>query len=293
LRSYEGALVLLKGAAYEFAELPPRSGRVAGDIDVMVPRERIDEVERALVGAGWRLATDDAYDERYYREWSHEIPALVHEHRETAIDLHHTLAPPLGCARPDAAALLADLRPTPLPRIRVLAPADMTLHAALHLFQEEVSRPLRDLFDIDRLLRHFGRDPAFWTRLCERASVHRVERPLYYALRAAGTVFRTPIPGKVVEQMERFAPNALLAHGMDRLFDRRFRAHFVVSRGLADRAVRSALRARSQYLRMPTSLLARHLLHKATRGARERWRRLRKQGPVQAKMVAGIATPPD
>ena len=44
----------------------------------MVPRERIETVERTLLDRGWKTPVQDDYDDRYYREWSHEIPPLMH-----------------------------------------------------------------------------------------------------------------------------------------------------------------------------------------------------------------------
>ena len=34
-----------------------------------------------------------AYDQRYYREWMHELPPLLHVRRQTALDVHHAIAP--------------------------------------------------------------------------------------------------------------------------------------------------------------------------------------------------------
>src|SRR5262249_42895054 len=45
-------IVLLKGAAYLIAGLPPARGRMVGDLDLMVPKARIVEMEQALVAAG-------------------------------------------------------------------------------------------------------------------------------------------------------------------------------------------------------------------------------------------------
>src|SRR5690606_21190695 len=70
-------LVLLKGAAYAAQELPFAVGRSLNDVDVMVPAGAIARVEHVLREAGWRGEVGDPYDDRYYREWSHEIPPLV------------------------------------------------------------------------------------------------------------------------------------------------------------------------------------------------------------------------
>ena len=76
-------------------------------------------------------------------------------------------------------------------RLRVLCPADMVLHSATHLFHnEDLSQGLRDLADLDSLLRHFGQEPGFWEELPRRAAELDLARPLYYGLRYA-----TRVPG--------------------------------------------------------------------------------------------------
>jgi hypothetical protein len=73
--------VLLKGAAYLAANLAPGRGRRVADVDVMVPENRLEDAERALRAHGWDFGELDAYDERYYREWMHELPPMVHQER--------------------------------------------------------------------------------------------------------------------------------------------------------------------------------------------------------------------
>ena len=94
LRHVQCPVVMLKGAAYFVADLPPRRGRLFSDIDIMVPKERMAVVEGALFRAGWISQERDAYNQRYYREWMHEIPPLTHVQRQTVIDVHHTITPP-------------------------------------------------------------------------------------------------------------------------------------------------------------------------------------------------------
>jgi hypothetical protein len=283
LRGYEGPLILLKGAAYEFHALPAAIGRLSGDLDVMVPRARIDEVERRLIEHGWQLANQNEYDQRYYRQWTHEIPALLHPQRETPIDLHHTIAPLTGRAHPNAEALLADAVPTSsIARLQVLGPADMVLHSTLHLFNEEVSRPLRDLFDIHLLLSHFGHGQNFWDRLRERAELHGVQRPLFYMLQIVRYVFATDVPTDVIAQTTGLAPNPILRRGMRALFRARFAAGFVGSRRFGYRVVRGSYYLRAHWLRMPPLMLARHLAHKGVRRAQER---MRGGADVEAEVV--------
>ena len=45
--------VLLKGAAYTMANLGASRGRMVSDVDILVPRQRLADVESALMLGGW------------------------------------------------------------------------------------------------------------------------------------------------------------------------------------------------------------------------------------------------
>src|SRR6476469_4270169 len=91
----------------------------------------------------------DPYDQRYYRTWMHELPPMQHVKRGSVIDVHHTIVPPTSGTRLNAAALFDAA--TPLPEASpflVLAPPDMVIHSATHLFNnEDMAHGLRDLTD--------------------------------------------------------------------------------------------------------------------------------------------------
>jgi hypothetical protein len=178
-------VLLLKGAAYLLADLAPARGRVFNDIDILVPREMLQDVENALQIGGWVFGKLDPADNEYYRRWMHQIPPMTHVARQTAVDVHHTLVPLTARPRLDPQSLRDSARPVPgEAAIDVLAPEDMVLHSAVHLFNEgEFGRGLRDLCDLDLLLRHFAAALGFWERLAARAVALDLTRPLFYLLR--------------------------------------------------------------------------------------------------------------
>jgi len=266
-------VVLLKGAAYTMAGLPPAHGRLVGDVDLMVARERIDAIEQALIAKGWAPADLDPYDQRYYREWAHEIPPLQHPERQTPLDIHHTITPLTSRVRPDADALLASSVPLVDPRLRVLAPADMVLHSAVHLFNDEVGKPLRDLFDLHDLLCHFGSQAGFWDELVARAGLHGLGRPLYYMLRQTQRLLGTPVPAEVDTACAVWSPPPPLTALMDRLFTQYFVPESPDRPRHGARVARWLLYMRAHWLRMPPLLLARHLAVKGWRRIRERFQR--------------------
>ncbi|HVQ76865.1 MAG TPA: nucleotidyltransferase family protein [Candidatus Binatia bacterium] len=255
-------IVLLKGAAYLLAELPAGRGRLFADVDIMVPAEQLVQVEERLLQAGWEFVTLDRYDERYYRSWSHELMPMRHRHRGIVVDVHHNILPPVGRLLADARLLLEAARPLPGSRLAVLAPPDMILHSAVHMFQSgELHSALRDLTDLDALLRHFARDPGFFDALVARAHALGLARPLFYALRNTRRLLGTPTPEGLERRVD-IPPRPVRAL-MDYLVSRAMvpRLPDATPRGVT--LSRWALHVRYQWQRMPARLLARHLLHKA------------------------------
>lgn len=252
-------VTLLKGAAYVMAQLPVARGRIFSDIDILLPKDRLNEAEAALMLHGWATTHHDAYDQHYYRSWMHELPPMQHIKRMTVIDVHHAILPETAALHPDSGKLLAAAcRLHPHDTLWTLAPADMVLHSASHLFHGgEFEHGLRDLVDIGGLLRHYGELPSFWPHLIERAQELQLTRPLFYALRYTASMLHTPIPPETSARLK--PPNRFLLALMDGLF---IRALLPCTDRLSHTAHR-LLYVRANWQRMPPLLLARHLFHKA------------------------------
>ncbi|MEN3951488.1 nucleotidyltransferase family protein [Iodidimonas sp. SYSU 1G8] len=257
-----GAPVLfLKGAAYALRGLHVARGRVSSDVDILVPRDRLAAVERALGEAGWLGLDLDEYDQRYYREWMHELPPLQHQYRATIMDVHHTILPLTGRIRPDAGAMLRDALPVDVHGYAALVPlpVDMVVHAAVHLFQDgDLAERLRELLDIHELVSEFAQqDAEFWPALARRAELHGAGRPVFHAIDFAQRLFGTSVsdgflntlshrPGPLARRvMDLVVPAALVPSHPDR-----------AATGAA--LARGLLLLRSHWLKMPPGLLARH-----------------------------------
>jgi hypothetical protein len=256
-------LILLKGAAYLLADLPAARGRQFSDVDLLVPKDRLPEVEDVLLQEGWQFTELNDYDQRFYRDWSHELPPMAHKDRQIILDVHHNILPPTSRLRPDPRLLFEAARRLPDSSLSVLAPTDMVLHTACHLLQSgELDHCLRDLSDLDVLTRHFATEVGFWRALVPRAAALGVARPLYYGMRFANRLLDTPIPEEVIRDLERVAPPRAVRVAMDFLVTEALvPGHPVFSRRM--RLARGLLSIRYHWLRMPPPLLIRHLLHKA------------------------------
>ena len=194
----EGApypLVLLKGGAYVGQGLPIAKGRLPSDVDILVPRDHIASASARLQAAGWMAKPLDTHDQRYYHDWSHEVPPMTHPLHPIELDLHHNILPPVARTHVDADLLLSRLQPSQWSAWQVLHPIDQVLHSAAHLFLDsELQDRVRDLVDLDALLRLFGTDAAFWTELPERARQLGLTEPLALACHFTTKWLGTPIP---------------------------------------------------------------------------------------------------
>ncbi|SCW41355.1 Uncharacterised nucleotidyltransferase [Sphingobium faniae] len=240
-------VVLLKGTAYAAAGLKAGEGRFIGDLDILVPRDCMEAVEKHLMLAGWEWVKSDSYDDAYYRQWMHELPPMIHQERDRMIDVHHTILPLTARQRPDAGAMIADAISI-TDGLHILSPEDRVCHAVAHLLADgDLAGGLRNLWDVHCLLAEA--DPA---ALEARAARHGLSPHVRQARRMA---------------------DALYGAGRERLtlWDRIVLARLLARNGWGKetrKGLRFAFYLRSHWLRMPPTMLARHLFTKWRKGHR-------------------------
>ncbi len=270
LKAADIPMIALKGVAYLLRAMPHARTRRLSDIDIMVPRNRISEAEEALVTAGWGTTVHDRYDELYYRRWSHEIPPLLYPGRLLAVDVHHTLCPPVSRLRPDPATFWANAEATGDDGLYLLSPVDTALHTAVHLFfDSDFDGRFRDLIDMHELFKTFGADDAFWDALVARAGAQGLGRPLYYASEALTRVLGTPIPARIRNDVLTFQPAFPVAKWMNNTLAEVLSPVDPQHWPPANRGRLWLLYVRSHWLRMPAYLLVPHLVRKSIRRQRQ------------------------
>jgi hypothetical protein len=273
LHGHAGPWVLLKGAAYIAQDLPIAHGRLPSDVDLMVPHAALDGVEQSLLSAGWEFEKTDAYDQHYYRAWSHELPPMQAAGQALELDLHHTILPPIGRIRPDTAGLFARAVPVPDSLFHVLDPLDQLLHAVVHLVHDsDMVGRLRDLLDIDGLMRLADlAQRAHRARLIERADQQGMLRPLWLAASLAERWFATPGSADLTQETAARAPLVRTVGWVLPLASRVLGPPPLDGRpGPLTPLAGLLLEARAQWLRMPPWTLAYHAASKALRHLRRR-----------------------
>lgn len=257
-----GPLVLLKGSAYQAQALPISEGRLPSDLDMLVPRDALQQAQRALMADGWTEPELDDHDRRYYHEWSHEVPPMQHGAHPIELDLHHNILPPLGPVLIDMPTLLADCQPSGWPGWSVLSPCDQVLHSAAHLFFDaEPLERIRDIVDLDGLMRqHASGESTFWTTLLLRAERLGLMEPLLLGCHFCRGWLATPLPDVVEARLRATG----LGH---RLLRSLFAAALAPApldqaRPLSQRLAVLLILWRYHFRRMPLRLLVPHLVHK-------------------------------
>jgi hypothetical protein len=285
LAEHPGKVVLMKGTAYVATGLKAGEGRHIGDLDIMIARDDLPQVEALLLQkGGWEWVKEDAYDDAYYRDHMHELPPMIHTERDRMIDVHHTILPLTARPKPDAAAMLADSkplpfrggvgvglpqkhvvedsRPTPSPspegegRLYVLSPTDMACHCAAHLIADgDLAGGLRNLWDFHSLLDEFvSQDPGYFTKLRARAEHHQLWPAVNRAARLAHALYGIDIP-----------KDWLRWNARDKWFIRCMTARDGWGRSTR-KGTRLIFYIRSHWMRMPPMMLARHLWTKWRKG---------------------------
>ena len=279
LAEYVGKVVLLKGTAYVAAGLQAGMGRHIGDLDILVAREDLPQVEALLLfQGGWEWVKEDAYDDAYYRDYMHELPPLIHKDRDRMIDVHHTILPLTAGPTPDATGMLREsvefsekntvsAEPVEAREVAhdhaltglaladsscVLSPTDMTIHCAAHLIADgDLAGGLRNLWDFHSLTTELAKsDEQFWSNLQTRAAHHGLWQAIHTAARLSHELYGTAIPDSL-----RIRGNS------DFLFIRRLTARDGWGRPTR-KFTRLIFYIRSHWLRMPPLMLARHLFTK-------------------------------
>ncbi|MGF1833449.1 nucleotidyltransferase domain-containing protein [Photobacterium sanguinicancri] len=257
--------VYLKGAAYQMLELPVFYGRLMNDIDILVPEDQLKRIETALGDHGWTHKTLTDYDEKFYREWSQEIPPLRHFSRQTELDVHFNILPKRLSQSPASAFLLKQTqRLNSDENAYTLTPAALLLHSAIHLFHEsEYHKGIRDLFDIHLLIKHFGTDDAFWSQLVTLQAQLGNTDSTFYALHFSEAIYQTKIPTHIKAHYQQYKPNMLTLLLTEPSFHYVFTSMYPLHHHSGHHRAISTLYLRGHFKRLPIYKLIPHLIKKS------------------------------
>ncbi|EED33931.1 conserved hypothetical protein [gamma proteobacterium NOR5-3] len=261
LETIDTRLILLKGAAYVAAQLPPARCRVFADFDILVPKNRLEAVELAMLSHGWMSTHNNEYDQRYYREWMHELPPMRHLSRASFLDIHHNILPEVSKIQPSANKLLEGAVPAQsFSGAFTLHPLDMILHSIVHVFQEgEFDKAMRDLFDLSELILEAVVTEDDWSALLIRAIELDIARSLFYAVDQLRRQLGQQVPDRAWARLQSYGPIAPVKGWMRYVFDRAILPNHSSSNVRGTAIARLFLFIRGHAIKMPPHRLIAHL----------------------------------
>ncbi len=186
---------------------PDPSLRGVGDVDFMVPRERVADAVDALTQAGWSSESGlskEAIQRQMRAGHAWQFYKKGADGEERMCDLHWH--PVIRCYSPRLAEMFLDGAETIASgdaTLRIPCATDMLFHAAAHGLQWTWTTPIRWIPDALFVIRSGKVD---WDRLRALASEVQMTFRVHLALRYLKTRFDAPVPAETLEALSHARP---------------------------------------------------------------------------------------
>ncbi|MCP4201126.1 MAG: nucleotidyltransferase family protein, partial [bacterium] len=198
--------VLLKGSALVETVYRDPGLRPMGDLDLMVPEDRLDQADRLLRGLGYSSRSSREEQEGTHRHHRH-YPRLKSEDGVCELELHrHIVRADSGFHFP-VSELWARAQETQIADLSalILSPEDQLVHLSLSFFGDRAlfyqsSCALGQLLDIAALIDHH-RGILSFDEVAARAKTNNHEGPLLCALWSSSELLRASVPREVLERL--------------------------------------------------------------------------------------------
>ena len=196
--------VVLKGAYLAHAVYPHPALRPMADLDLLVPRERLEAAEGVALALGYR-PQGSPEEQRRTRQGHRHLPTLAHPERRTLLEVHWHLVRPDSPLHFPLGGLWARVRPARVAGTEALAlaPADLLLHLCLNFFLDRRYRTYAALGQLCDIAVVAGPSGAAldWDLLQREALAHRLAGPVHCALHAAAALLGAPVPGEALARL--------------------------------------------------------------------------------------------
>lgn len=194
-------VVILKGAALAKTVYADVSLRQFGDIDVLIPRDRLASARQIMVESGYTLLKDnypvpDYLNEELGCEWTYY-------NSTTVIEIHWNLLDLKAPFQFNPVGMIARSVPLQLDHHEALSlcPEDEIIHLCIHQYKHHWQQ-LRDLCDVAELLRYHG-SSFDWDTTLARSSEVGADRCLYYTLLLSKRLLDAPMPDDILLALSR------------------------------------------------------------------------------------------
>jgi hypothetical protein len=196
--------ILLKGAMME--GIYPAGLRPFTDIDFLIRREKLAQVEEILGSLGYRSRIREL--RHGTEDFQGEVGYLKNGRMTIFIEPHWLLGPPYPYAgRVDMDSLWRRSREANVAGIDtlILSPEDSLLHFCIHFFTHRYGGWLASSCDIAELALHYE-GKLDWQAFLSRVFEFRLCLPVRYSLQETVQLFHPPVPDFVLSELDSYRP---------------------------------------------------------------------------------------
>lgn len=190
----------LRGPALAEQLYGDATARAMGDLDLLVRRDRLSDVEHILTAAGYR-----EIDRRpgFARTFSYTLEFVKERNGSINVEPHWTIAYPPSVDRMDMDAVWVRAVPGTVVGVntQVLSRTDLLLHLCFHLIHKGEQAPLLWWYELNLVIRQEP-DTLDWTQVLHNARRTGQGELLAELLDEVCTLFGSPIPAPLLAQLK-------------------------------------------------------------------------------------------
>jgi hypothetical protein len=186
-------VIVLKGAHLAQAVYGNIALRPMGDVDVLIRRADLPQVEALLLSNGYRSDPQNGPGMEaghFHFIYHHQAPAGL------MLEVHWHILPPSQADFVDLDGMWQRAEPANLAGVetQVFSPTDLLVHICLHLYHHRFEANLRALCDIAEVVCRRPGD-LDWQQLSDGLRLEIARKVVYLALCLARDLLETPLPG--------------------------------------------------------------------------------------------------
>ncbi len=204
-------VIVLKGMHLAAAVYGAIGMREMDDMDILVPRDRLQAAADALADIGY--GSQEPLDVEFWARKQHHLPRLRNA-SHTVVEVHWNVTWPGDAqALSDPQGLWARAQPLTIAGCEVLglAPEDLLLHLCIHAsFQHMFYTGLRPVCDLDATIRCYQAEMD-WRLVCQLARQRKWQTGVRLMLHLTQRCLHTPIPDLVWQELQPARDEAALA----------------------------------------------------------------------------------
>ncbi len=195
-------VIVLKGMHLAAAVYGEIGMREMDDIDILVPRDRLQAAADALTEIGY--ASKEPLDVTFWAQKQHHLPRLRNE-SNTVVEVHWNVTwPSDSYALSDLEGLWERAQPLIIAGCQALglAPEDLLLHLCIHAsFQHMFYTGLRPVCDLDATVRCYAAEMD-WSLVCRLAQQQKWQTGVRLMLHLTQRCLQTPLPRLVWRELQ-------------------------------------------------------------------------------------------